>query len=391
MAHFTNVQLAEAINDLIQADVDVKTNMQAWLAGVVGGGPNTDGEYPLIDYQANSVLTKCPAQLEDDVANEVTGALGYKNEADAAQTASETAQTAAEAAETAAELAEANAVVAKDTAVTAKNDAESARTVAIAQATAAAASAVAAAASASAASSSETAAGTAQTAAELAETNAETAEIAAELAEQYAEAWANTIEDTLVANPPGDGTTEYSALHWAAKAATFNPVLYATLAGATFTGPLITEDSATGAAGFNIPTGVAPTSPNQGDIWVVADDILARINGVSTSLLGGGGGGGGTAWEQVSGADTIAAGEGFLVTNSGGAFDIDLEATIAADDEYIIHNSRDSTGAESIEPNTGHTIKGTGGDVVGDTDTLVLAAGETVHLVAVSSSILEVV
>ncbi len=55
--------------------------------------------------------------------------------------------------------------------------------------------------------------------------------------------------------------------------------------------PITTLASATGAAGFNIPEGVAPTAPVDGDIWVTTTDILARINGVSQSLIGGGGGG----------------------------------------------------------------------------------------------------
>ena len=53
------------------------------------------------------------------------------------------------------------------------------------------------------------------------------------------------------------------------------------------TGRLETDDSTTTRAGFNIPTGVAPTSPDHGDIWVTASDILARIDGVTESLLGG--------------------------------------------------------------------------------------------------------
>ena len=59
----------------------------------------------------------------------------------------------------------------------------------------------------------------------------------------------------------------------------------------THSGRLVTDDSTTSRAGFNIPTGVDPTSPVQGDIWVTATDIFARINGVSESLKGGGGGG----------------------------------------------------------------------------------------------------
>ena len=60
----------------------------------------------------------------------------------------------------------------------------------------------------------------AQTAAEAAQTGAETAETGATNAQTYAEEWANKAEDSLVSVAAGgDGSTEYSALHWAAKAA----------------------------------------------------------------------------------------------------------------------------------------------------------------------------
>jgi len=58
---------------------------------------------------------------------------------------------------------------------------------------------------------------------------------------------------------------------------------------ATFAGQVNTVAGTTTLASLNIPTGVAKTTPAQGDIWVTATDIFARINGVSESLLGGGG------------------------------------------------------------------------------------------------------
>src|ERR1700681_1387079 len=39
------------------------------------------------------------------------------------------------------------------------------------------------------------------------------------------------------------------------------------VSGGTLTGPLITAPSITGGAGFNIPPGTAPLTPNNGDIW----------------------------------------------------------------------------------------------------------------------------
>ncbi|KKN55461.1 hypothetical protein LCGC14_0582310, partial [marine sediment metagenome] len=53
----------------------------------------------------------------------------------------------------------------------------------------------------------------------------------------------------------------------------------------TLTGRLVTDDSTATRSGFNIPTGVAPTSSVQGDIWVTASDILVSLNGVDQSLV----------------------------------------------------------------------------------------------------------
>lgn len=57
----------------------------------------------------------------------------------------------------------------------------------------------------------------------------------------------------------------------------------AALAGATFTGEVVTPASAAGSAGFNLPAGAAPTSPVNGDLWTTASGLSARINGVTHS------------------------------------------------------------------------------------------------------------
>lgn len=57
--------------------------------------------------------------------------------------------------------------------------------------------------------------------------------------------------------------------------------IYLPLAGGTMTGKLITVASASGGAGFNIPLGVIPTSPVDGDIWMVTGsggNVGFRIN-----------------------------------------------------------------------------------------------------------------
>ena len=54
---------------------------------------------------------------------------------------------------------------------------------------------------------------------------------------------------------------------------------YALLAGATFTGEVITPASVSGSAGLNIPPGVAPASPNNGDCWTTNSGLFCYING----------------------------------------------------------------------------------------------------------------
>jgi len=49
-------------------------------------------------------------------------------------------------------------------------------------------------------------------------------------------------------------------------------------------GVVQTRASLTGGAGLNIPEGVAPTAPNDGDIWVTTTNALMRINGVSETI-----------------------------------------------------------------------------------------------------------
>jgi hypothetical protein len=54
---------------------------------------------------------------------------------------------------------------------------------------------------------------------------------------------------------------------------------FARLAGATFTGEVITLAAASGTAGFNLPPGSAPSTPTNGDIWTTSAGLFAYING----------------------------------------------------------------------------------------------------------------
>lgn len=56
------------------------------------------------------------------------------------------------------------------------------------------------------------------------------------------------------------------------------------LGGGTLNGPLVTAASAAGGAGFNLPPGAAPTSPNNGDVWVTSAGFYVQVNGASVGI-----------------------------------------------------------------------------------------------------------
>jgi hypothetical protein len=62
--------------------------------------------------------------------------------------------------------------------------------------------------------------------------------------------------------------------------------------GGTMVGKLVTATSNTTFAGLNLQTGVAPTTPVDGDMWITTTGVFARINGTTVGPLGSGGGGG---------------------------------------------------------------------------------------------------
>jgi hypothetical protein len=99
---------------------------------------------------------------------------------------------------------------------------------------------------------------------------------------------------------------------------------------------------------------------------------------------------GAASFELVVDNDTIETGELFSCEVAT-AKTITIAATIAALDEFVIHNSTQSAGVLSIEPNTGHTINGPFGSAVGGTDTIVVAPGETIRLLATSSALMEII
>lgn len=49
---------------------------------------------------------------------------------------------------------------------------------------------------------------------------------------------------------------------------------------------VLTAPSTTGQAGFNLPAGVAPMAPVNGDVWITSAGTFARVNGVSQQFAG---------------------------------------------------------------------------------------------------------
>jgi hypothetical protein len=63
-------------------------------------------------------------------------------------------------------------------------------------------------------------------------------------------------------------------------------------AGDTMLGSLVTVASTAAATGFNVPQGVAPSAPNNGDVWATASGLFVQIAGTTYNVITGGGGGG---------------------------------------------------------------------------------------------------
>jgi hypothetical protein len=93
-------------------------------------------------------------------------------------------------------------------------------------------------------------------------------------------------------------------------------------AGGVMTGPLVTVRSSATSAGFSIPSGAAPTTPIDGDVWTTTTGLFVRINGVNVGPLTGGGGSSFAATSPI--AVTFPAG---VVTY---AFDFSIANTFTA-------------------------------------------------------------
>ena len=75
--------------------------------------------------------------------------------------------------------------------------------------------------------------------------------------------------------------------HWFAVKSDWPGASSCILTGCTMTGPIITVPSTALNAGFNIPPGVAPTTPNQGDMWsTAAPGLWIHLGTQNYNLLG---------------------------------------------------------------------------------------------------------
>ena len=135
-----------------------------------------------------------------------------------------------------------------------------------------------------------------------------------------------------------------------------------------------------------------------GHIWVentVPTKLWYRDDVGTDHQLGADSGGGGISWVYKTANYTMVAGEGVTINSNGTARTITLPATIAANDEFIIHHFNPS-GTEVVVTvaRNGHSIRHAGtvnGLAGGTADDISLADGETIHLVATTATYLEIV
>lgn len=66
------------------------------------------------------------------------------------------------------------------------------------------------------------------------------------------------------------------------------PVPTSIIGGGTAIGRIVTAPSTAPRAGFNIPSGVAPSSPVNGDLWMTSAGLFVQASGVTVGPLGGG-------------------------------------------------------------------------------------------------------
>jgi len=88
---------------------------------------------------------------------------------------------------------------------------------------------------------------------------------------------------------PNNGDVWFNATSMRFRVNSTNFGVAATNGAQTFTGKKTFTASTTSSAFLNVAPGVAPTSPVDGDIWTTTGSVFARINGTTVDLASGGG------------------------------------------------------------------------------------------------------
>lgn len=237
---------------------------------------------------ASAARTASEAARDTSVAA-ANSATGSVTSAATAATAAENSASAALASQTAAGNSAAAAATARTGAETARNAAQVAQTASETARTGAQAAQTASAGSASAASGSATAAANSASGASTSATTATTKATEATTARDNAYKWSQEEEDT----PVDDGThTGYSAYHWSKKAELAAGGGVSSWAGLSGTVTVAQAQdiirqfraSVAAQAALNIPQGVAPTTPVDGDVWTLTTGMWMRRNGVTVNF-----------------------------------------------------------------------------------------------------------
>lgn len=77
----------------------------------------------------------------------------------------------------------------------------------------------------------------------------------------------------------------FSVNRVAAGSIVFSSARLVTMGALTASGIITTAATGAGSAGFNLPHGTAPTSPNDGDVWTTTAGLYVRVNGVTVGPL----------------------------------------------------------------------------------------------------------
>src|SRR5579863_10484186 len=98
-----------------------------------------------------------------------------------------------------------------------------------------------------------------------------------------AKTYAQLTLNTQVASAPNDLVAAYP-VGGPLYAITFINFCKSITQLGALTAPLVTTASVAGAAGLNVPPGVAPSAPNNGDIWTTASGVFVRYGGATQPL-----------------------------------------------------------------------------------------------------------